>query len=145
MDTYYNRNYKTIGNAWKNEIRYYYRTGYNYGGTDYYRADLPKLFDRFVQETKDEKRISESIFVSDVSMVYIQEPDEYNTEWIVRGTQYIRYTSGTKLPKDVELNKWYKLDIDVKFANSIDDIPWEATEFPVASKRPISPYEGVKK
>jgi hypothetical protein len=122
MDTYYNRDYRTIGEQYKEDISFFYRHTTNYRGFkysytrngSYVKGNLEDLFDQIVQDTKDEKRISESIFVTDTSMVY--ETNLFYKQPLVRGMQYIRYTSGTNLPKGVELNKWYKRAIDVKFA-----------------------------
>ncbi|MDZ5472697.1 hypothetical protein SM124_13240 [Bacillus sp. 31A1R] len=125
MDTYYNRNYKTIGKSFINKLRYYFKIGYKYNGTYYSDKNLGKYFKKLVDETKKEKRISESIFITDVSMYYKHDP---NADLLVdngeriRGTQYIRYTSGSKLPKGVKLNKWYKRDVEVQLENTSWDL-----------------------
>lgn len=102
------------------------------------------MFEVFVQEAKDEKRISESIFVTDVSMVHLQEPDQFTTHNMVRGTQYIRYTSGNNLPEGIQLNKWYKRDLDVRYFAETKEVPWEATYDVYHSIYPITEFEEVK-
>lgn len=144
MDVYFNRDYHTIGKEWKKDVSYYYRTSFNYGDILYTKEELPNMFEVFVQETKDEQRISESIFVTDVTMVHLQEPDKFTSHEMLRGTQYIRYTSGTNLPKGVQLNKWYKRDLDVRYFNSGKEVPWEATTYPFYDFYPITDYEEVK-
>ncbi|OEH94106.1 hypothetical protein [Bacillus solimangrovi] len=57
METYFNRDYRTIGNDFINQIQYYYKINFIYEGDYYYAEDLPKMFERFVKGTKDEKRI----------------------------------------------------------------------------------------
>lgn len=144
MDVYFNRDYRTIGEEWKKDVRYYYRGAYNHNGVSYRTPeDLMDMFEVFVQEAKDEKRISESIFVTDVSMVHLQEPERLKSQNMVRGTQYIRYTSGTNLPEGIQLNKWYKRDLDVRYFAEAKEVPWEATYDVYHSLHPITEFEEV--
>ncbi|MDZ5472698.1 hypothetical protein SM124_13245 [Bacillus sp. 31A1R] len=151
MDTYYNRNYKTIGKKFINELRYYHKIGYKYNGTYYSDKNLGKYFKKLVDETKKEKRISESIFVTDVSMYYEHDSNAAllvdNGERI-RGTQYIRYTSGSKLPKGVKLNKWYKRDVEVEVENTSWDmkvITWDTSTYTFVKEVPLTKWIEVKK
>lgn len=147
MDLYFNRDYKTIGGEWIKELRYHYKSGFTYNGKSYSRENLQDMFNTFVQETKEEERVSESIFVTDVSMAYRMDY-LWKTGNMVRGTQYIRYTSGTNLPEGVELNKWYKRDIDIKMKNSATDrsvVTWEVAYFAFDQIFDLSPYEEVQK
>jgi len=146
MDLYFNRDYRTIGDEWIKELRYHYKTGFTYNGNSYSREELPDMFDTFVQETNNEERISESIFVTDVSMAYRKE-DLWRTGNMVRGTQYIRYTSGSNLPEGVDLNKWYKRDVDIQMQNSASgpEITWEVAYFAFDQIFVLSPYEEVQK
>lgn len=147
MDVYFNRDYRTIGEEWIKDLRSNIKSSINYNGKQYEVEDLPELFDLTVQETKDEKRISESIFVTDLSLVYEQQRDPiYGIEYMVRGTQYIRYTSGTNLPEGIELNKWYKRDIDVEvmYMSGTKRVPWEVGNYIYKTIHEITPFEEVK-
>ncbi|OEH94107.1 S-layer homology domain-containing protein [Bacillus solimangrovi] len=145
IEIYENRDYRTIGQEYINELRYYFKTRFTYKGKQYDYDELVDLFDLFVKETKNEKRISESQFVSDPSLLH-QSKTGVRNYYKVRGTQYIRYTSGSNLPKGVELNKWYKRDIDVVLVNgSFDDnITWEFATNGFKEIKQITSYEEVK-
>jgi len=146
MDLYFNRDYRSIGDEWIKELRYHYKTGFNYNGKSYSAENLQEMFDVFVQETKDQKRVSESVFVTDVSTAY-NMVDRWKTGNMVRGTQYIRYKSGTDLPEGVELNKWYERDIDIKMGNYSygPEITWEHANYAFDQIFVLSPYEEVQK
>ncbi|WP_214484976.1 S-layer homology domain-containing protein, partial [Bacillus sp. SM2101] len=145
MDKYFNRDYRTIGDNWIEDIRYYYRDNVTYNGVEYSWKQLPQFFDELVQETKNNKLASESIFVTDISMYHsVQEGRQ--SEQRVRGTQYIRYSSGTDLPIGIELNKWYVRDLDVQvhFPQKTDTVSWDTPNWVFEDIFPISSYEEVK-
>ena len=145
MDIYFNRDYRTIGEDYINALRYYFKARITYDGVFYNHQDLPKLMDYIVQQTKNEKRISESVFVSDVSMFHQQITNRWENR--VRGTQYIRYTSGTNLPTGVELNKWYKRDVDMQVVNAAGNwihVTWETSTWGFGDIHQLSPYQEVK-
>jgi hypothetical protein len=147
MASYFNRDYTTIGDAWIKDLRPNFKVSQSYNGVNYYapEGELPKFFDVLVQETKDEKRISESIFVSDISMVFSEQINKRVKNY-VRGTQYIRYTSGTNLPEGIGLNKWYKRDLDVEIysPSSGPYITWDVWGFVFRGIKEITSYEEVK-
>lgn len=148
MNTYFNRDYRTIGTAFINDIRYYYGTSFIYEGDLYKDYELGKLFNRFVQETKNEKRISESIFVTDISMVYSKQKNYEISKPRVRGTQYIRYTSGSNLPKGLKLNTWYKRDVDVEIIQKSKNpkvVTWDTALLVFNEIYPITSYQEVVK
>ncbi|MBT2641712.1 S-layer homology domain-containing protein [Bacillus sp. ISL-41] len=146
MATYNNRNYKTIGDAWKKEVRYYFR-GYEYNGVFYSVDESAQLVNKLVQDTKNNQIISESFFVTDVSMMHnALHESGYNLPR-VRGTEYIRFTSGVKLPKGVVLNKWYKRDVDVQHYQPLTSnrVPYETANDPIEGIFPITSYAELKK
>ncbi|MCA0971362.1 hypothetical protein LCM20_12220 [Halobacillus litoralis] len=114
MDTYYNRDYRTIDDQWIDGIKFMYRTSQEYNGKAYDagNGELLEMFDQMVQDTKDDKLIMDSIFVTDLSMAFQEQVNGVGNKKI-RGTQYIRYTSGQNVPSGLEMGKWYKRDIDV--------------------------------
>ncbi|WP_214484981.1 hypothetical protein [Bacillus sp. SM2101] len=123
----------------------FYRSGKTYNGISYSRDELPQLFNAFVQETQNNKVISENIFVTDISMFYSVNEGRQNDKR-VRGTQYIRYTSGTNLPTEIELNKWYvrDLDIQVHFPRKTGTVSWDTPDWVFEEIFPITSYEEVK-
>jgi hypothetical protein len=149
MDVFFNRNYKTIGEQFKKDLRYYIKSSQTHKGVEYTAMKtLPKYFDVVVQDTKNEKQISESIFVTNETLYY-QLDDSIRTHDRVRGTQYIRYTSGTNLPKGVQLNKWYKRDIEVQLKNfainGSSTIKWATTMWAFDGHYPITSFVELKK
>ncbi|WP_214484713.1 S-layer homology domain-containing protein, partial [Bacillus sp. SM2101] len=145
MGKYFNRDYTTIGDTWIKDIRYYYRDDVTYNGVFFSRDELPQLFSEFVEETKNNKVISENIFVTDITMYHsVQEGRQTGKR--VRGTQYIRYTSGTNLPEGIELNKWYVRDLDVQvyFPRKTDTVSWNTPDWVFEEIFPITSYEEVK-
>ncbi|MYL34303.1 hypothetical protein GLW08_10525 [Pontibacillus yanchengensis] len=147
MQLYFNRDYSTIGESFKEDIKYFFRHDHTYRGKEYDAfGELPNLFDALVQDTKEEKRISESIFVTDLSMVH-QMHEGWNTNNRIRGTQYIRYTSGSHLPEELDLNKWYKRDVDVQLANYAGNntITWETAMYVFDGVYELTSYEEVEK
>lgn len=148
MNLYGNLDYRTVGDTWKNEIRRYYSNDLTSGGVLYSRENLPKFFDFRVQQVKDGKYIQESIFVTDLSLVYRERESEWASDvQIVRGTQYVRFTSVTDLPDGVELNKWYKRDVDVRFIDNLwgDRVPWDTADHLYSGYSVITPYQEVVK
>ncbi|OEH92537.1 S-layer homology domain-containing protein [Bacillus solimangrovi] len=141
-----NRDYRTIGQEFINDIRYYFKSPFTYKEKHYSEHELVDLFDVFLQETKEEKRISESLYVSDPSMVH-QKYEGMRVTNRVRGTQYIRYTSGTNLPEGVKLNKWYKRDVDVVLINGAtrrEYITWDFAMNGFKEIDAITSYKEVK-
>ncbi|OEH94105.1 hypothetical protein [Bacillus solimangrovi] len=65
----------------------------------------------------------------------------------VRGTQYIRYLSGTNVPDGISLGKWYKRDIDVQIVNAGWNpriVTWDVSAYVFDEIYPITTYEAVK-
>ncbi|MYL53761.1 hypothetical protein GLW08_10475 [Pontibacillus yanchengensis] len=148
MEAYYNRNYKIIGEQFKDEISYYFKSSHIHNDVFYAKENLKKMFEVFVQETREEKLNSESIFVTDLSMYYQAMDDLGFPSDRMRGTQYIKYKSGNVLPEGVELNKWYKRDVDVKLLNNAVNrniITWETAVYAFDGILPLSSYEKVSK
>ncbi|MDX8363521.1 S-layer homology domain-containing protein, partial [Cytobacillus sp. IB215316] len=144
MNVYFNRNYNNIGENWISDIKYYYRSGQTYNDVSYSRDQLPELFDEFVRETKSNKVISESIFVTDISMYHAVQKG-FQTGERIRGTKYLRYTSGTNLPEGLVINKWYKRDVDVQVHfPRINTVSWETPDWVFEEIFPITSYEEVK-
>jgi hypothetical protein len=146
MEAYFNVNYNTIGNTWINNIRYYYRPyhPYVYNGVSYPLEKLPTMFSKIVQDIKNDKIISESVFITDISMYHNDQMDGIG-DIKVRGTQYIRYTSGSSLPKGVTLNKWYKRDIDVEIRKPMNTnlMKWETSDWVFEKITSLSSYQEV--
>lgn len=146
MGVYYNRDYRNDGVEWKENIGRFYSREVSSGGTRYSESELPKLFDRFLLQTKEEKVIMESFFVTDLSVTFKQKRSaNADNEFVVRGTHYIRFTSGTQLPSGVELNKWYKRDIDVRYMENLwgYKVSWDTADNLYAGIDVISPYKEV--
>ncbi|CAM4028118.1 S-layer homology domain-containing protein [Paenibacillus alkaliterrae] len=146
MNLYENLDYRTIGDAWKNQIRRYYSKDFTYGGVYYSAADLPKLFDVYVKQVKSGKYIQESFFVTDLSLTFKQKKTEDSrTDYIVRMTEYTRFTTDPGLA-GVELNKWYKRDIDVRYMQNLwgDRVSWDTADNLYAGYTVVTPYKEVK-
>ncbi|MBD0383869.1 S-layer homology domain-containing protein [Paenibacillus sedimenti] len=146
MNVYENLDYRTVGDSWKNKMLRYYSQSSTYHGVHYSNEDLPKLIDVYVKEVKDGKYIQESFFVTDLSLAFKQKRTEYsNNEFVIRGTQYVRFTSVTDLPEGVELNKWYKRDVDVKYMQNLwgDKVSWDTADNIAAGYTVITPYKLV--
>lgn len=145
MKLYENLDYRTIGDAWKNQIRRYYSKDFTYGGVYYSAADLPKLFDVYVKQVKSGKYIQESFFVTDLSLTFKQKKTEDSrTDYIVRMTEYTRFTTDPGLA-GVELNKWYKRDIDVRYMQNLwgDRVSWDTADNLYAGYTVVTPYKLV--
>lgn len=145
MNAFNNRNYKTISDTWKKEIRYYFR-GYNYNGVFYSVQESPQLVDKLVLDTKNNKVVSEGFFVTDVSMMHWSLRDNGMFAERVRGTEYIRYTSGSNLPKGVALNKWYKRDVDVQLYLPMNSnkVSYQTSEWVIETVVAINSFAEVK-
>lgn len=169
MNTFYNYNYQTITVQYKTDLSYYIRGDQTYKGVKYTTAKtLPKYFDVIVKDIKKNKQISESVFVSDVTMYY--QYDDATAEELkeaeriskkpgyqyyrtpsetfdrVRGTQYIRFSSGTDLPKGVKLNKWYKRDVEVQLFAPMNfhRVSWDTSYWVFDKIIPLNSYKEVK-
>lgn len=154
MGWYETVDYRTVGDSWINKIRPYYSKDFNYGGVYYSAQDLPKLFDRYVKEVKDENWAEESFFVTDLSLAFKRNKTKLgDEEKLIRMTQYVRFASAFSLPDGVEKNKWYKRDIDVRYmenlwgakiaADGVGAVPWDTADNIYAGYTIVTPYKEV--
>lgn len=126
MTNLFTRNYKTINNKeYKEGVLLAFQSWWRYKNESF----SPEGFiDEWIKDTKEYKIEQEAIFITDPTMVYYA--DDGNAR--VRGRLYFRYINHENPENikyemltynNIEIGKWYVVDIDVKWVVSLTNAP----------------------
>jgi hypothetical protein len=107
--------YRTIEDAYKNQLLYYFSSGGN----------GKKIVDDWIKKVKDNTLVSEAKFITDKSLIYNASDGRVR----VRGRFQIIFHSPSNKEyvesQGMVLDKWYEQDMEIVLIQALDNHAWE--------------------
>lgn len=144
METFYNRDYRTIGKDWADQYIYYFNNKEEVNGEWLHPRNYMNYL---VEQTKKDKVIVEMEFVSDPILFYIHNVGISPDSGVrVRGRAFFIYHSHNNPPEGVQVGNWYWQDYEVLLEHCTTNLnpDWKYSEQTYKDVLPLNKPQLIK-